>query len=429
MSRVGRSPPPVADPGCVAERNAQHVRPLHTSEEPPCTDPNRGITDARSEPYPSRSLARVAEPLRALFYNEGTVGTGILGHSMLERALRAGLSHRDDVDAYMLGPAPEGRIARLAARSVPGLFGLSLDFQPTRWHLVQSLRARRAILGSREAQIADVLYVNTQASALLLGSTLDRVPTFLSVDASIEAFTGLEAWQQVRPWTHATLLPSLALERRVLERAARVLAWTPWAADSVRRAAPKARVTTLHPGLDLERFAPRPRMERSRTRVLFVGARFESKGGADLLAALGPDLGNRCELDVVSQEAPPAGEGVSWHQLSPGDDRLIELYQQADIFCLPSHADTFGWAILEALACGTPVVASDVGGIPDLVDDAGIVVPRGDRRALRAALGGLIDDPTRRAALGRQARARAERCFNNRQQTSRLIDAMRAAVS
>jgi hypothetical protein len=378
----------------------------------------------------SRSLLRVAEPLRALFYNEGAVGTGILGHSMLDRALRAGLSRRDDVDAHMLGPARQGGIARLAAHSVPGLFGLSLDLQPARWHLVQSLRAWRAIRGSRAVQIADVLYVNTQASALLLGSILNRVPTFISVDASIEAFTRLEAWQQVRPWTHATLLPSLALERHVLERATQVLAWTQWAANSVRRAAPKAHITTLHPGLDLQQFAPRTRSERSRTRVLFVGARFESKGGTDLLAALGPDLGNRCEVDAVTQEAPPAVEGISWHQLAPGDDRLIELYQQADIFCLPSHADSAPWAIVEALACGTPVVASDVGGIPDLIgDDAGIVVPRGDRRALGAALRGLTDDPTRRDALGRQARARAERCFDDREQTSRLIDSMRSAVS
>jgi glycosyltransferase involved in cell wall biosynthesis len=371
----------------------------------------------------------VAEPLRALFYNEGTVGIGILGHGMLERALRAGLSGRDDVDAHLLGPPPEGGIARLAARSVPGLFGLSLDFQPTRWHLVQSLRARRAIGNSRATEIVDVLYVHTQSSALLLGSMVNRIPTFLSVDSSIEAFTRMEAWQQIRPWTHATLVPSLVLERRVLERAARVLAWTPWAADTVRRAAPKARITTLHPGLDLERFTPRPRTERSRTRVLFVGARFEAKGGADLVAALGPDLGTGCELDVVSQEPPPAADGVSWHQLSPEDDQLVELYQQADIFCLPSHADAAGWAVVEALACGTPVITSEVGGMPDLIGEAGIVVPRGDRRALRIALQGLADDPTRRAALGRQARARAEHCFDNREQTSRLIDAMRSTVS
>jgi alpha-maltose-1-phosphate synthase len=372
----------------------------------------------------------VAEPLRALFYNEGAVGTGILGHSMLARALTAGLSRRDDVDAHMVGPAREGSISRLAARRVPGLFGLSLDLQPTRWHLVQSLRARRAIRRSQAAQMADVLHVHTQASALLLGSILLRVPTFLSVDASIEAFARLEAWQRVRPWTNATLFPSLALERHVLERAARVLAWTQWTANAVQRAAPKARVTTLHPGLDIEQFAPRTRTARSRTRVLFVGGRFEAKGGADLLAALEPDLGSRWEIDVVTQEVPPAIEGVSWHQLTPGDARLIELYQQADIFCLPSYVDAVPWAVVEALACGTPVIASDVGGIPDLTgSNTGILVPRADRRALRAALVCLTDDPTRRVAMGRRARARAERCFDDRHQTSRLIDAMRSAVS
>jgi glycosyltransferase involved in cell wall biosynthesis len=370
----------------------------------------------------------VAEPLRALFYNEGSVGAGagILGHTMLDRALRAGLSRRGDVDAHMVGPAREGTIARTAARSVPGLFELSLDFQPTRWHLVQSLRARRAI---RSSPAADVLYINTQASALLLGSILRRTPTFVSVDASIEGFIRLEAWQKIRPWTHATLLPSLALERRVLKRATQVLPWTRWAADAVRRVAPTARITMLHPGLDLERFTPSTRLTHSRTRVLFVGARFEAKGGADLVAALGSDLGSRYEVDAVTQETPPPVDGVTWHQLSPGDDRLLELYQQADIFCLPSHADSAPWAVVEALACATPVIASDVGGIPDLVGDAGIVVPRGDRRALRSALDAITNDPTRRAALGRQGRVRAERCFDDRKQMGRLIDAMRSAAS
>ena len=163
--------------------------------------------------------------------------------------------------------------------------------------------------------------------------------------------------------------------------------------------------------------------------MLFVGGRWEDKGGDDLVAALGDDLGRSVELDAVTPADVAPRPGLRVHRLGPGDPELMDLRQQADLLALPSGADAAPWAVLEAMACGTPVLGSDVGGIPDMVgDEAGVLVPSGDRRALRAAALGLLADPARRAALGAGARARAERRYDARRQTRELVDLLTALV-
>jgi len=99
------------------------------------------------------------------------------------------------------------------------------------------------------------------------------------------------------------------------------------------------------------------------------------------------------------------------------DDRveLAELVAAGDVYVFPSRHEGFPVAPIEAMACGLPVVASDVHGVPDILaggpEHGGLVVRRDDGAALAAALGALLDDPARRIELGRRARARAESAF------------------
>jgi glycosyltransferase involved in cell wall biosynthesis len=257
-----------------------------------------------------------------------------------------------------------------------------------------------------------------------------RVPTLLSVDATVWDWHAMGIWRKVRPYSHALLAPSIALERRSLKAAARVLALTPWARDSARAQCPEADVVVHHPGVDLDVFSPGPSRERERPRVLFVGGRFAEKGGHDLLAALGPLAGRTIDLDLVTQDPVDAREGVKVHRIA-ADDRnaLVDLYRQADVFCLPTHGDAAPWALLEAMACGVPVVATSIGGIPDLLDgSAGVLVLRGDPAGLRAAVQSLLSDDTRRAELGRIGRAHCEQSYDARVQTARLVEIMRQAT-
>ena len=87
--------------------------------------------------------------------------------------------------------------------------------------------------------------------------------------------------------------------------------------------------------------------------------------------------------------------------------RADELARAA-IFCLPSHAEGLPVALLEAMAAGKAIVATDVGAMPEaLAPDAGIVVPARDVDALAGALARLLDDPQAAAAMGRRARTAA----------------------
>lgn len=87
-------------------------------------------------------------------------------------------------------------------------------------------------------------------------------------------------------------------------------------------------------------------------------------------------------------------------------DQVVRHYQALDLFCAPARWEGFGLTPLEAMACGVPVVAADVGAFDQLiVPGVGTIVPPGDQAALTAALAGWLDDPARLAAGGLAARA------------------------
>ncbi len=90
------------------------------------------------------------------------------------------------------------------------------------------------------------------------------------------------------------------------------------------------------------------------------------------------------------------------------DEALREAYRDADALLLPLSDATANNAILEAMACGRPVVSTDVGGVAEMTGEAALLAPPGDARALADAVLALAADPARAAALGRAGRARAE---------------------
>ncbi|HEV3046446.1 MAG TPA: glycosyltransferase family 4 protein [Solirubrobacteraceae bacterium] len=368
--------------------------------------------------------------MRVLFFNEGNLGAHVMGQGQLEGALRTGLDASAGVEARFAGMAPMGRLAAaLATRPLEPLARAGLDPHTLRWHAVQSLRARAQLTRELRSWPADAALVHSHSVALALGAPMRSVPVALSLDTTVADWSTMPAWRAEQRHAAALLAPSVALERRALARAALVLAWTAWARAAAARRAPAAHVVEHHPGIDLERYRPAERRPRSRPRVLFVGGRFREKGGEDLLAALGGQLGESVELDLVTPAEVAERPGVRVHRLGPSDPRLLDLQQQADVFCLPSYGDAAPWAVLEAMACGTPVLASRVGGIPDMLGqgEAGVLVACGRREELARALRALLEDAPLRAALATAARARCERDYDARAQFSKLIGMLEQA--
>ncbi len=369
--------------------------------------------------------------MRALFFNEGNLDTHVLGHGQLDAAIRAGLASAPDVEGRFSGiPALTGLADTLARKPVRLLRKRDLDLLVLRWQLVQSVRARAALERALAEWPADVVHLYTPAVALVMPDVMRRTPVVLSLDTTVHDWWAMPAWR--RPWPRAelTIAPSRALERRALRGAALVLARTAWARRAAEQEAPGVRVLEHHPGIDLDHYKPAAHRERERPRVLFVGGRFAEKGGEDLLAALDDLLGVEVELDVVTSDAVAERPGVRVHRLAREDPRLLDLQQQADIACLPTYGDTNPWVVTEAMACGTPMVSTRVGGIPDQLGDgeAGLLVPHGDRAALREALLALVRDPDQRRRLGAAARARAEQRYDARRQFGLLVGHLQEAI-
>jgi glycosyltransferase involved in cell wall biosynthesis len=370
----------------------------------------------------------MADRLRALFVNEGALGTGVLGHTRVGDTLETQLE-RAELDPRFAVLPPMSAATRLAVRQVPGLGHADLDLQTVRWHVAQALRARRLVREELRRRPADVLHLHAHTIGFLLRDVMARVPTVLSVDATVWDWHAMGIWRRTRRYSRAALAPSLELERRAFAAAARVLAFTGWTRRAVERECPSAPVVEHHPGIDVQQFRPGPK-DGDRPRVLFVGGRFAEKGGNDLLAAIGPHAGRELELDVVTPDPVAPPPGVRLHRLGPRDAELVELYRRADVFCLPTYGDAAPLSVVEAMACGAAVVATDVGAIRDLVDGGrtGRLVPVGDPRALREAVLALAGDATARAALGAAGRERCEARYDAVVQHRRLAGILQEAA-
>ncbi|UYF99986.1 glycosyltransferase family 4 protein [Halomonas sp. GD1P12] len=101
---------------------------------------------------------------------------------------------------------------------------------------------------------------------------------------------------------------------------------------------------------------------------------------------------------------------------------LTEILPVLDLVCIPSENEAFGLTIIESMACAMPIIGSNTGSLPELVDkDSGVLVGPFDIDAWQRAMAALIEDDARRRAMGAAARTRVERHFSNRQHVKRLM--------
>jgi glycosyltransferase involved in cell wall biosynthesis len=221
----------------------------------------------------------------------------------------------------------------------------------------------------------------------------------------------------------------------MLRRCAAVSAWTQWAARSIRDdyGVDPSRLHVIPPGVDTSLWElPKPRTIRSRpVRILFVGGDFQRKGGDLLVEVYRHRLRHVAEIDFVTRSGAFTPEpGLRVHAgLGPNDQRLIKLYRDADIFVLPTRADCFSMAGMEAMAAGLPVIICPVGGVGELFTDGvqGIFVPPDDGAALAEAVSALVSNQHKRLAMGAAAQALARTRYDIEANTLRLFALLESA--
>ena len=275
---------------------------------------------------------------------------------------------------------------------------------------------------------ADVVHSHTWYANLAghLAALLYGVPHLVTV----------HSLEPLRPWKAEQLGGGYALsswcERVAVESAAAVVAVSAGMRDDVLAAYPAVspdRVRVIRNGIDTAEYAPDPATDvldaygvaPDRPSVIFVGRITRQKGVPVLLRAAAaldpaaqlvlcagqPDTAElAAEVEALVADLRAARSGVIWIPEMLPKRAVIQLLSHATVFACPSLYEPLGIVNLEAMACGTAVVASAVGGIPEVVSDGetGLLVPPDDPGALAGALDALIADPARAAALGRAGR-------------------------
>ncbi len=257
--------------------------------------------------------------------------------------------------------------------------------------------------------------------------TLYRIPLIVT----------LHSMEPLRPWKADQLgsgyLLSSWIEKTGVETADRVIAVSAQMRDDILRhfAVDPDRVVVIHNGIDPDRFRRVERhdaLDRRGVRlpyVLFVGRITDQKGIFHLLEAarklppgvqvvLCASAPDTPEIEERLRRALTEHRNVLWISEMVPVDEVIQLYSHAAVFACPSVYEPFGLINLEAMACGTPVVASAVGGILEVVEDerTGLLVPPGKPDELATALRRVLDDRDLAARFGEAGRRRVEERFS-----------------
>lgn len=232
------------------------------------------------------------------------------------------------------------------------------------------------------------------------------------------------------------------LERYVYRHAAWAVAGSDTAANVLRAKGFRGPSSVIPQfGVDPELFAPDPESRQgaaSRPFTIGYAGRLVREKGVDLLieacAGLAADfrlviLGRGAEQRALEVRVGQVGLGdrVIWRGAVPSV-QMADEYRQFDAVVLPSRSrpnwrEQFGRVLVEAMACGVPVVGSTCGEVPAVIGDAGLLFPEGNADALRAALQQLIDKPGLAAELAERGRLRVLERFTHRriaQQTAEL---------
>ncbi len=238
--------------------------------------------------------------------------------------------------------------------------------------------------------------------------------------------------------------PFAQMERRNYRHTAHIIAGNASVANVLRQKGYVGPISTfsVH-GVDPDIYSPQPRGARDESFIIgYIGRLVLYKGVGLLIQALS-GMPAECRLRIVGSGPDEAAlrqlameTGVAQRvEFVPGvpATAVPEVLAEMDVLALPSLSrpnwtEQFGRVLIEAMSCGVPVVGSDSGEIPNVIGEAGLVVPEGDVAALRAALLSLVSQPSLRAVYAHHGRERVLERFTQEQVARKVMDVYRRVL-
>lgn len=355
-------------------------------------------------------------------YNLGFAMAQVAGHTTQFRNLRSAASADPTIEATWCEIAyhrTDGRIERVTDRLGKG----------------QSLRPVVDMFGGLGRADVDAILVNTPLVGLYPKRILDA-PIMIDFDVTPLQLAAMNEYERAAPVGFAGRIRS-RVQQRLWDRVVLFQAWSEWAKESAVNdyGLSAERIMVNPPGVDLGLWTPSVTAREERPsrphRILFVGGDFRRKGGDVLMEWFQRSRPRDVELHIVTHEHVPPVDGVSvHHDMTANSARLIELYQNCDVFVLPTRAECFGIATVEAMASGLPVVVGDVGATSEIVDHGGngYLVRPGDIDEFGDAISKILDDDALRQRMAERSRAIAEAKFSLDANAATTLSALKGLV-
>jgi glycosyltransferase involved in cell wall biosynthesis len=205
-------------------------------------------------------------------------------------------------------------------------------------------------------------------------------------------------------------------------------------------AIPLERFRVVPNGIDTELFQPLPHVEREQDRIITTTSADRPIKGLRYLLEATASIAERRPIRLTVIGKPKKDLGVEKLMKKLRLERSVEFtgriedkdfasyYARSTIAVVPSLYEGFGFPAGEAMACGIPVISTTGGALPEVVGDAGVLVPPGDAKALERAILDLLDDPEQRSRLSREGTERVNKYFTWKRAAEALVEVYREAM-
>jgi glycosyltransferase involved in cell wall biosynthesis len=369
-----------------------------------------------------------------------------------ERSLLSLLAGLPDTVSSLVA-TPRGRLDTevrrlgLATTPIPGTAG-SLRLHPlyTPRALVEMAAAAVSVRLAARRHRAEVIHANSIRAGVVLGLAHPSSASIVHIRDCLPP----------GPLTTATM-------RLIAATATTMVANSEYTAESVRRVAPNTRLEVVHNPVDLERWDP-DRIDRIRARV-GLGVAGERALLLGVVAQLSPWKGQDTAIEALKILRE---EGIDAHLLLIGSAKFVarstrfdnegyvahlhalvadagledyvswmgeredvpELVRALDVLLLPSWEEPFGRALIEAMALNVPVVATNIGGPPEIIEDGqhGYLVAPREAGAWAQAIRRLAEEPRRGWEMGRAGRRRVQEAFSVEYHVASMLDVYKRAM-